>query len=114
MNEIFDPETVLDEIGGEEELLKEMAEIFLAIYPEDLELIQKAITKGDYEGIRSSAHRMKGSVSNFGKKGAYLAAKELEDAARSNSMGEVNEKFKRLSEQVVSLDQALKAYCSNH
>lgn len=114
MEKIFDPETVLRELGCDEDLLKEMAEIFIAVYPEDLELIKKAIGEYDYEKIRRSAHRMKGSVSNFGKKGAYIAAKELEDAARSNNMNLVNRRFMELNKQVIELDQALDRYCRDN
>ncbi len=111
MNDIFDPKSVLSELGGEKELLKEMAEIFLSIYPEDMGLIRNALEKNDFELIRSSAHRMKGSVANFGKNRAFLSAKNLEDAARSNDMVEIKRSYDDLQRNVMDLELALKEYC---
>ena len=111
MNDIFDPKSVLPEIGGEEELLREMAEIFLSVYNDDMEMIEKAIESGDGENIRVSAHRLKGSVANFGKKRPFSAAKALEDAARSNDLEGMDRLFSELKKDISDLDAALRDYC---
>lgn len=111
MNDVFDPESVLPAIGGEVELLKELIEIFQSIYPEDLEMIEKALRNGDLDELRKSAHRMKGSVANFGKKKAFEAAKDLEEAAKLKEAEKVNKLFEELKRQVIDLNNALIIYC---
>jgi HPt (histidine-containing phosphotransfer) domain-containing protein len=110
MSEVFNPSEVLDQIGGEEELLKEMIDIFLSIYADDLDAIDQAISSKDSESIRTTAHRMKGSVSNFGKRGAFLAAKIIEENASEGNISGMTELYDELVHQLLALENELKVY----
>ncbi|MBN1390334.1 MAG: Hpt domain-containing protein [Candidatus Thermoplasmatota archaeon] len=110
MMEIFDPEKIKDRIGGDDELLGEMIDIFLSVYPADLEKIEKAIRSKDLEGIRRSAHSMKGSISNFSEKGAYIAVREIENAAERKDPNNIPQLYERLLEELGILIKDLKEY----
>ena len=62
----FDRHVALLRVGGDEELLKEIAEIFLEDYPKVLAEIQAALACGDARRLEQSAHTLKGSAGNFG------------------------------------------------
>jgi len=110
MNEIFDPNEVLDQIGGDEDLLKELIDIFKDSYKEDLSSIADAIDSGNCEDIRSAAHRMKGSVGNFGRKRAFEAAYLLETHAREGKMDLIMGSFEELSSEIQRLVDRLDSY----
>ncbi|MGE5193127.1 MAG: Hpt domain-containing protein [Deltaproteobacteria bacterium] len=75
--------TVLEDLGGDESLLRELVEAFVAQYPAALEEIRQALYREDLGGVARAAHKLKGSVSNFGLGPAYEAAMGLEEMARA-------------------------------
>lgn len=114
MSVIFDPEEVLEQIGGEKELLIEIIKIFIDTYPDDLDALQKAILEKDAEEVRKAAHRMKGSVSNFGKFEAFETAKSMEHKAREKDLSEMVEKYEELVGHLLSLENEVKRYCDEN
>jgi two-component system, sensor histidine kinase and response regulator len=79
----FDRRVALSRVGGDEELLKEIAEIFLEDYPKVLAEIQAALASGDARRLEQSAHSLKGSAGNFGAKAVVGAASRLEQLGRA-------------------------------
>ena len=76
----------LERVGGDEELLREIAVLFLEDYPSLMSKIQKAIVVNDACGLERAAHSLKGSVANFGSDAAYQAALDLEQIGRSRNL----------------------------
>ena len=62
----LDKAVALDRLGGDEELLQEVAELFLEEYPPLMTQIRSAIDNGNSQELERSAHSLKGSVANFG------------------------------------------------
>ena len=83
---LFDRTIALERIGGDEELLKEIAGIFLSEYPALIQDIRIALAKGDPEALERSAHSLKGSVANFEAKPAVEAALKLEAMGRARKL----------------------------
>jgi CheY-like chemotaxis protein len=83
----LDRSQILNRMGGDEELLKELVTIFLDDYPKLLSQISEAIQRGDSEALHRAAHALKGSVSNFGANWAVDAAFDLEMTGRIGDMG---------------------------
>ena len=83
---LFDRTTALERIGGDEELLKEIAGIFLAEYPSLIQEIRVALAKSDPEALERSAHSLKGSVANFEARPAVEAASKLEAMGRARKL----------------------------
>ncbi|HYP09749.1 MAG TPA: Hpt domain-containing protein [Bryobacteraceae bacterium] len=86
---IIDRAVILDRVGGDEELLREITAIFLEEYPSLIDEIQAAAGAGDAKRLERAAHSLKGSVSNFGAQGPTQAAYKLETMGRRGEMQEV-------------------------
>ena len=82
----IDRVSLLDRVGGDEELLREITSIFLAEYPELLRSIQNGLAAGDAQRVERAAHSLKGSVANFGADSATQAAYRLETIGRKGSL----------------------------
>lgn len=81
-----DMAAVLDRIGGDEDLLKELVGLYLDDEHQLLAQIAEAIAAGDGEALRRSAHTLKGAVSNFCAARAQAAAQAVEDAGRAHRL----------------------------
>jgi HPt (histidine-containing phosphotransfer) domain-containing protein len=79
----LDREVALLRVGGDEELLKEIADIFIEDYPKVLSEIRAAIDGGDAKRLEVSAHTLKGSVANFGARIIVESAARLEQMGRA-------------------------------
>lgn len=110
MSVIFDPDEILEQIGGDKELLVDIINIFIETYPEDLKSLHEAIIEGDPENIRKNAHRMKGSVSNFGKHQAFETAKFIEEHAREGDISDVPGMYDELVNHLNLLDNEVKQF----
>jgi len=105
------PENVLDlqlalaRVGGDKELLREIAVLFIEDCPRALAEIQEAITARDAAKLENAAHALKGSVANFGARDAVESAFRLEQMGRAKEMSE--------AEGVLhELETALSAVCA--
>jgi HPt (histidine-containing phosphotransfer) domain-containing protein len=105
----LDRDAVLERVGGDESLLKEITEIFLSEYPMLLEEIREAIQRDDAAKLERSAHTLKGSVSNFGAAGATDAAYQLELLGRRRRMEEAPEALRALELHFSALAPALES-----
>lgn len=96
----FDPSTTdssvaldrtlaLSRVGGDAELLKEIAQLFLEDYPRVLDELHDAVARGDAKAIERTAHGLKGSVSNFGAPAAVEAARAIESMGRNQQLAEI-------------------------
>ncbi len=66
-------------MAGKKHLMKEIMDVFLKQVPEELENINEAIAKTDYETIKSFSHTMKSSVSIMGISVLEPILREMED-----------------------------------
>jgi two-component system sensor histidine kinase/response regulator len=85
----LDREVALSRVGGDAELLKEIAVLFLDDYPRQVSELREAMIQGDARKVERVAHGIKGSVSNFGAPAAVDAAMMLEGMGRDQQLGEI-------------------------
>jgi len=83
---IFDYDALLELAGGDEELLREIVRMFLEDCPSMLEQIDEAIAACDPEGLRQTAHALKGVIANFAVPAAEEAARALEHMGSEGDM----------------------------
>ncbi|MDP8981939.1 MAG: Hpt domain-containing protein [Acidobacteriota bacterium] len=83
----FDREEALARVGGDPELLAEIAALFLKDLPRGLGELRQAVAARHADAVERHAHALKGAVSNFGAHEATAAAQELEIQARAGSIG---------------------------
>ena len=106
---VFDKEVALSRVGGDVELLKEIAILFLDDYPKSLTELREAVQAGDARRVERSAHGLKGSVSNFGAAPAVNAALQLETMGRAQTLVEVEQVLRTLELALAALRPELES-----
>lgn len=106
---VLDKALALSRVGDDEQLLGEMALLFLEEYPRTMEEVGAAIANGDSRALERAAHSLKGSVGNFGADAAYQAALDLEMCGRRDEMASAGEKVRVLREALEQLEPELVA-----
>jgi HPt (histidine-containing phosphotransfer) domain-containing protein len=99
----------LSRVGGDAELLKEIAVLFLDDYPKSLTELHAAVVNGDARRVERAAHGLKGSVSNFGARPAVDAAHELESMGRDQKLIEVEQVLRTLELALAALRPELES-----
>ena len=97
----------LERVGGDQELLEEVAQIFLDTAPALLARVAGAVQARDPRALEYAAHTLKGSVGNFGADAAFKAALQLEKMGRSGELTRVNEAYRALEVEIERLRPAL-------
>jgi len=93
---VLDRSIALSRVGGDEELLREMAGLFLEEYPSALAEVRKAVAARNPKAVERAAHSLKGAVGNFGAEAAYRAAFELELLGRGGDLSKVDLHYSKL------------------
>ena len=109
MNPVLDREMALSRVGGDAELLKEIAVLFLGEYPKILDELHAAAVRGDAAGLERTAHSLKGSVSNFGASPVVDAARKLEAMGRARQIEQAAPLIGALEAALAALAQELQA-----
>lgn len=103
----FDKAWMLNQIGGDLELLHEVARVFLDDSRRLQEQINLAVQSQDSNALYSAAHAMKSAVGNFGAKATVSAAQALERASKNGEVAAYPELAAALLQGVERLAQAL-------
>jgi len=101
----LDRQLALSRVGGDLELLREIAVLFLDECPRALLEIHQAVAGEDAVKLENAAHSLKGSVANFGASTAVEAAFRLEQMGRARQLAEAPEVLR-------ALEQALAIVCA--
>ena len=78
----LDRATVLARLDGDEALLAEVIELFIAEAPGLLAAVAEAVLLGDGKRIERAAHTLKSCVGQLGAERAHRLAQQLEQAGR--------------------------------
>lgn len=104
----IDRADLLERLGGDAELLAELAEIFYAETPRMLTALRTAAEVGDASNVQRVAHTLRGSVAVFGAHAASQAAQSLEQMARGGSLAGSAGALAALDEEVARLSDELR------
>ena len=107
--QVLDRAEALARVGGDLDLLKEIAALFLDEYPQALVDMRKALATGDAKTIERSAHGLKGSVANFGARTAVDAVFELEQLGRAHKLDQAPQALATLERTLRCLHTELSA-----
>ena len=99
----------LERVGGDNELLEEVAQLFLDSVPELLTEIREAVVSRNAKALERAAHTLKGSVSNFAAEAAFQAALRLEKMGRTGELAGVDQAFATLEAEMERLQPAIAA-----
>jgi two-component system sensor histidine kinase/response regulator len=98
----------LDRLGGDEELLRELCQIFLEESPKLLQKLRQAIIDADPDAVMRAAHSLKGELGYLSAAGASQAARELEDMGHEKNLSRASESLAVLERELAGLHLALK------
>jgi signal transduction histidine kinase/DNA-binding response OmpR family regulator len=107
---VFNREEALERIGGDEELLNEVVELFLDDYREIVSRIEEAAKGEDAENLERGAHNLKGALKNLSADASSEIAEELERCGRERDFGGVEDLFAELRIELEHLKKELDAY----
>lgn len=106
----IDKEHLLDRFGGDDELLQEVAMLFLQEVPVLMTAIEESIQNRNAIEAERTAHTLKGIIANFQIPVMYTITQELENAAREKQWERIDEiihsvvvKMDVMKEEVASL-----------
>jgi HPt (histidine-containing phosphotransfer) domain-containing protein len=98
---VVDLEGALETVGGDEELLREVVEVFLEEdYPRQLAVLREGLASDDAKKVGDAAHGIKGALASFGGRAGCDLALELEKMGNSQSLNGAGELAQRLEREV--------------
>jgi CheY-like chemotaxis protein len=106
-DQVFDKAAALTRVGQDEDLLRELAVVFLDESPKLMDQIRTAIANENLPALRMTAHGLKGSVDNFSAARAFDAALKLELMAQERDLSGAGAALRLLEQEVARLREAL-------
>ena len=104
---VFDAGAVLDSLEGDSELMREIAGIFLAQFPKQMEKIRAAVSSRDPKLLERAAHALKGTSANLLAQGVVQAAAKLEEIGRAGTVAGSSQALDLLEAELEKLKLAL-------
>jgi signal transduction histidine kinase/CheY-like chemotaxis protein len=98
----------LDRIGGDEELLRDLCNIFLEESPKLMRKLRQAAAAGDSDGVMQAAHSLKGEAGYLSAKGTSHAARQLEEMGHNKDLSRAGDTLAALEREMASLHLDLK------
>jgi CheY-like chemotaxis protein len=104
----IDRDSLMERLGGDEQLLIDVIRVFLDDCPARLAAIKAAVDSRDAERIRTSAHALKGAAANLSAKGLFEAAGMLERLGVERRLEPADAAWRQLSIEATSVIAALR------
>jgi CheY-like chemotaxis protein len=99
----FDEAELMERLGGDREVLREVVAIFRHSTPDIVSEIQTALEARDLARLRGAAHTLKGAAGNLSAKRVAALAFEIENAAHSSDVALASHYFPRLAAEAEEL-----------
>lgn len=107
MAELLNWEEALEAVDGSEEILIELAQLFLDEGPGMMQAIRAAIDAGDVRQLQRHAHSLKSSARIFRAEPVTQAAFKLEAMGRDGDLSQAEEAWAELGQEIRKLNEAL-------
>jgi signal transduction histidine kinase/CheY-like chemotaxis protein len=107
-NPSLDRESLLNRLGGDEELLQDVLRIFLEDAPAQISALEQAILARDAERIRVAAHALKGAAGNLSAPALFDATRAMEQFGASGDVQAAEAARERLLAEAVDVLENLK------
>jgi HPt (histidine-containing phosphotransfer) domain-containing protein len=95
-------------VGGDEELLREVLQLFLSEYPNLFDDVQRAVEQSNASSLERAAHTLKGSLSTIGAEFAAQTALSLELMGRTGQLDGASEQLGNLNMALTRLATELR------
>jgi two-component system, sensor histidine kinase and response regulator len=105
---------MLERLGGDEELARQLVELFVNECPRMMTVVRESVAKRDADQIRRAAHAFKGSVGNFTEDAPMTTAFELEQMGREGHIDAAPALLAKLESEVADFLMALNQFERGH
>ena len=103
---VFDFSNTLNNLDGDQELLKDLVFLFIEDAPNHLNALKTAISEASIDNIKHHAHTLKGASANIGARQMQEQAVKLEQAAAEQDLATASTHVTTLHTQFDELVQA--------
>ena len=104
---VLDAASALDRVGGNRELLRQLAGVFREDCSQLIEQIQAALQEGDAVRLHEAAHTLKGMVGFFAAPVATEAARKLEAIGQTGELTRAEESLECLIREIERVQNVL-------
>jgi HPt (histidine-containing phosphotransfer) domain-containing protein len=111
--ETLDRAAILERVEGDEELLKEIVQLFIEDCPRLVKQMRECLDAKDAPSLRMAAHTLKGSLSYFGPSKACALAFELEILGRDGNLVQAASVYETLLAKLDELQPLLAGLMHN-
>jgi len=105
--EIFDKGELLDRVGGDEEIFREIVKTFMEEAPLQVQKLKEVLQEGEALSVERQAHLLKGAAMNMGAKVLQAVALEVEMAGRAGDLSRARALAERLDQEFEKLNEIL-------
>jgi two-component system, sensor histidine kinase and response regulator len=106
-SEILDTAALLAAVDGDENLMRELVEIFIQECPRLMSEVERAVLRRDAEALAFAAHSLKGSLASLAAGSAAACARGLEEIGRSGRLSAVEHAHAELKRETAKLLETL-------
>jgi CheY-like chemotaxis protein len=112
--EVLDRATALANLGGDEDVLAEVAQTFLVECSRLMSEVREAIHRRNSSALEHAAHSMKGSVGTFAARKAFETARRLEELGHEGKLTDAEGVFASLEAEINRLKPEMESLVSSH
>ncbi len=106
---IYNLDKINEMAEGDEEFVQSVISVFLEEVPTDLEALEAALAKEDYDQVYQLAHKIKPNVDLLGMEQTRAAALEIETLGKNSAnMAEIQKVFPVLQKDIAQVVGELK------
>jgi CheY-like chemotaxis protein len=106
--DVFDLSKAMSAVAGDRVLFEEVANLFLEDAADKIAKLKEGVDRGDASSVEKAAHMLTGSVSYFGAKRAFDAARRLELIGKNGTWTEAEAAQLELEKEFKALETAMK------
>jgi len=110
MEEIFNQGAFATRVEGDEELMRELLEIFLEQAPQQITEMHLAVKSQDAGRLQGQAHSLKGAAASISAEALKEVASLLEQVGKSQNLTQATTLLVQLGEQFEALEKVLDDY----
>ena len=100
-------EDLLENMDNNEEILKEIVQVFLKESPEHMKKLEEAVLKADKDALKAQAHFLKGIIGIYNDKPSYEIIIKLENMAKAGDLTQAKELYQQFAEALELLQNSL-------
>ena len=99
---------LLDGVGGDRKLLRELVELFLTDTPKLVARVKRAIAGNNNVRLKDAAHALKGSIGNFDSGRVFESVRKLEAFGRENNVRGARDIMEAVETEINKLRKTLR------